>query len=116
MFDFEKLTVYKKAKDLNKEILKFLKENKRLDAYLKDQLKRASISIVINIAEGSGRFTKPDKKNFYIIARASNYECVSLLKIIQDEGFLSQIEYNIWYKTFEEISKMLLGLINYQLK
>lgn len=69
MFDFEKLAVYKKAKELNKEVLKFLKENKQIDSYLRDQLRRASISMVINIAEGSRKFSKADKKNFYITAK-----------------------------------------------
>ena len=68
MFDFEKLEVYKKAKELNKEVLKFLKENKQIDSYLRDQLRRASISAVINIAEGSGKFSKADKRNFYTTA------------------------------------------------
>jgi four helix bundle protein len=67
VFDFEKLDVYNKAKDLNKEILEYLKTNKQTDSYLRDQLKRASISIVINIAEGTGKFSKADKKNFYTI-------------------------------------------------
>jgi len=70
MFDFEKLVVYKEAKRLNREVLAFLRENK-IDSFLKDQLRRASISIVINIAEGSGKFSKADKRNFYTIARGS---------------------------------------------
>jgi four helix bundle protein len=74
MFDFENLDVYKKTKELNKEVLKFAKENKQIDSYLRDQLRRASISTVINIAEGSGKFSKADKKNFYIISRGSTYE------------------------------------------
>lgn len=116
MFDFEKLLVYKKAKSLNQNILKFLKMQKALDYFLKDQLKRASISIVINIAEGSGRFTKPDKRNFYVIARASTYECVSLLDIMKSKEYISVSEFEDWYKQFEEISKMLLSLITYQSK
>jgi len=116
MFDFEKLTVYIKIKELNKEILFFLKLNKNIDPFLKNQLKRASISIVINIAEGSGRFTKPDKKNFYIIARGSTYECVSILDIIKDEKYIFEDEFLKFYKKFEEISKMLLGLIHSQAK
>lgn len=50
MFDFEKLSIYEKAKSINKEILLFLRQNKQIDSFLRDQLKRASISIVINIA------------------------------------------------------------------
>lgn len=64
MFDFENLEVYKKSKNFNRRILEFIKNNPNIDSYLKNQLKRASISIIINIAEGSGRFTKADKKKF----------------------------------------------------
>ncbi|MFD1551369.1 four helix bundle protein, partial [Putridiphycobacter roseus] len=70
MFDFEKLEVYSKAKRFNKSVTIFLASSK-VDKTTKDQLRRASFSILLNIAEGSGRFTKPDKRNFYIIARGS---------------------------------------------
>jgi four helix bundle protein len=114
MFDFENLDVYKKAKKLNKEVLKFQKQNKQIDSYLRDQLRRASISIVINIAEGSGKFSKADKKNFYTTARGSAYECVSLLEIILEERQISKEKFQNFYQKFEVISKMLLGLINSQ--
>jgi len=114
MFDFEKLDVYKKAKDLNKKVLKFLKNNKVIDSYVRDQLRRASISMVINIAEGSGKFSKADKRNFYTTSRGSVYECISLLEIILEEGQISQSEFQEFYNDFEEISKMLLSLINSQ--
>lgn len=114
MFDFENLNVYKKAKELNKEVLKFLKDNKNIDSYLKDQLRRASISMVINIAEGSGKFSKADKRNFYTTARGSTYECVSLFEIIFEEGRIDQNKFKGFYDKFEIISKMLLGLINSQ--
>ncbi|WP_027418609.1 four helix bundle protein [Crocinitomix catalasitica] len=57
MFDFEKLTVYAKAKDFNKKVNNFLKSN-NLDRTSNDQLRRASFIVMLNIAEGSGRFTK----------------------------------------------------------
>jgi len=115
MFDFENLNVYKKTKELNKEILKFLKENKHIDTYLRDQLRRASISMVINIAEGSGKFSKADKRNFYVIARGSTYECVSLLEIICEEKQIAENQFRDFYQKLEIISKMLLGLINSQI-
>jgi four helix bundle protein len=114
MFDFEKLTVYRKAKELNKNVLKFLRENKNIDTCIKDQLRRASISMVINIAEGSGKFSRADKRNFYFIARGSVYECVSLLEIIFEENKIPKDIFDNYYSNFEEISKMLLGLINSQ--
>jgi four helix bundle protein len=96
-FDFEKLDVYRYAKALNKDVLYFVKNNKHIDPYLRDQLRRASISIVINIAEGSGKFSKADKRNFYTIARGSTYECVSVFDIIHDE------EYKNFYQRYETI-------------
>jgi four helix bundle protein len=114
LFDFENLEVYKKAKELNKEILEFLRENKLLDGYLRDQLKRASISIVINIAEGSGKFSKADKRNYYNIARGSVYECVSLLELIVDENHIEKAKFDYFKNQYETISKMLLGLIKSQ--
>ncbi len=116
MFDFEKLSVYTKSKLTNKAIQSFLKQNSKIDSYLRDQLKRASISIVINIAEGSGRYTKADKRNFYIISRGSVYECVSLFDIIKDENQITKELFQNFYLKLEEISKMLLGLINSQSK
>ena len=63
MFDFEKLIVYQKSKDFNSKVHNFLL-NYKLDRNTHDQLKRAAFSIMLNIAEGSGRFTKADKRNF----------------------------------------------------
>jgi len=45
MFDFELLEVYKKAKTLNKEISRFVRANRSIDAYTRDQLRRASINV-----------------------------------------------------------------------
>ena len=53
MFDFEKLDVYVKAKTNNKSVTTFLLA-KKLDRVTNDQLRRASFSIMLNIAEGSG--------------------------------------------------------------
>jgi four helix bundle protein len=78
MFDFEKLDIYKKAKNLNADVRILIKSTK-LDPTTKDQLRRASFSIVLNIAEGSGRFSKADRRNFYVISRSSVFECVAMV-------------------------------------
>lgn len=101
MFDFRNLEVYKKAKALSKEILHLLKQNKYLDPYLRSQLKRDLISIVINIAEGTGKFSKKDKANFYILSRGSVYKCFSLFEIILDEGGITKDKCKCFYEKYK---------------
>ncbi|HYX08577.1 MAG TPA: four helix bundle protein [Bacteroidales bacterium] len=110
MFDFEKLEVYKKAKEFNKKISIFLKE-KNLDRVTNDQLRRASFSIMLNIAEGSGRYSKADKRNFYVISRGSSFECVAILDYLMDSEIIEKQQFDSFYKDLEEISKMLYALI-----
>jgi four helix bundle protein len=54
----------------------------RMAAALRDQLDRASSSIVLNIAEGAGRVSGPDKARFYTIARGSAMECAAILDVL----------------------------------
>ena len=89
MFDFEKLEVYSKAKSINKSVHALI-QNQKYDRTTNDQLRRASFSIMLNITEGSGRFTKKDKRNFYIIARGSVYECVAILDYLKDTNQLGE--------------------------
>lgn len=110
MFDFEKLDVYKKAKFFNAGIRAFIKTTK-LDLTTKDQLRRASFSIVLNLAERSGRFTKPDRRNFFIIARSSVFECVAILDVLKDEVTLEESVYLGFYSQGEELSKILFAMI-----
>jgi four helix bundle protein len=110
MFDFEKLDIYQKAKLFNAEIRAFIKSSK-LDPTTKDQLRRASFSIVLNIAEGSGRFTKPDRRNFYIISRSSVFECIAILDVIKDEDVLEDNRFERFYSQAEEMSKILFTMI-----
>ena len=58
MFSYETLEVYKKAYRANQCIYRLLTENKTIPNYVRNQLGRASLSIMLNIAEGSGKFTE----------------------------------------------------------
>ncbi len=109
MFDFEKLTVYLKAKSYNLEVSKLLKQF-TFDSAIKNQLRRSSLSIALNIAEGSGRKTNPDKRNFFVIARGSVFECVAIFDILKDEGSISKETYKEFYSRSEELSKMLYAM------
>jgi four helix bundle protein len=110
MFDFEKLDVYKRAKLFNSEIRNLIK-NTKLDPTTKDQLRRASFSIVLNIAEGTGRFSNADRRKFYVISRSSIFECVAILDVLKDERIILESEFSTFYVKAEEVSKMLFAMI-----
>ena len=80
-FQFENLFVYQKSVDFAEQVCTATEQFTRGYGFLVDQLHRASLSISASIAEGNGRFTKADRKNFFIIARGSVQECVPLLEI-----------------------------------
>ncbi|MFH0886753.1 MAG: four helix bundle protein [bacterium] len=114
MFDFEKFEVYKKAKQFAKDISAYLDSIPPKNTRIIDQLSRASLSIPLNIAEGAGRYSKADKRNFYTIARGSVFECVALIDILLDKNLLNSHHRDSYYLQLEELSKMLSGLINSQ--
>ncbi len=112
MFDFEKLEVYQEMRVVNLKVLKNLFTQKAvLDPYLLDQFKRASLSALLNLAEGTGRMSGPDKKKFYTTARASVFECVAILQILLDTEVIEKSLYDELYEGFEKVSRMLLGMI-----
>jgi four helix bundle protein len=111
-FLFEKLSVYQKAVDFADQIIDLTQGFPRGFYFLADQLNRASLSISTNIAEGNGRFTKADRKNFFIIARGSVQECVPLLKLGKRRGLIQHLIYEQLKSDLEEIARMLSGLIN----
>jgi four helix bundle protein len=110
MFDFQKLSVYQRAKEFNNLCSKVVERN-ALDKNIKNQLTRAALSIVLNIAEGSGKKTKADRNSFFVISRGSLYECVSILDILNDAKLIQEEEYTRCYETANEISKMLFVMI-----
>ena len=110
MFDFQKLEVYQKSKKLCVEITSTLSE-RSFDKVTNDQLRRASFSIMLNIAEGSSRFSNKDRKNFFVVARGSAFECVAIMEYLVETKEIGQDVFADYEKKLEEISKMLFGLI-----
>jgi four helix bundle protein len=110
MFDFERLETYKKAKLFNSHVQSIAKTNNVREPF-KKQLVRASLSIVLNLAEGSGRFSPADRKNFYVIARSSLFESMALLDVLKDEQIIDESTYSQLHELGTSISKMIYTMI-----
>ena len=111
-FAFEKLLVYQKSVDFADRICSITETFSTGYGFLRDQINRASLSIAANIAEGNGRFTKADRRNFFIIARGSIQECVPLLELALRRNLLTPIDHEALKLQLEEIARMLSGLIS----
>jgi len=110
MFEFQNLEVYKKAKAFHLDCKSLILANK-LDSYVKDQLGRASFSIVLNIAEGSGKFSKPDRRNYFTTARASVFECVAILDMLHDTDVVKKESFKNYLQKADELSRILYAMI-----
>ena len=110
-FDFQKLEVYKKAKLFHAQTRAIIAKN-NVKGNCNDQFSRSSFSIILNIAEGSGRFLKADRKNFFTIARSSVFECVAVADVLMDEHIISNGEYDCVESLADELSRMLYTMIN----
>jgi len=79
----------------------------------KDQVTRSGLSIPSNIAEGFGRDTDKDKRNFLNYARGSCAELRTQIYIGIEIGYISSTAGKSWIKETKEISSMLTGLMKY---
>jgi len=105
---FEDIQAWQKARELSKEIYRVTK-----DFSLKDQIRRASTSIMLNIAEGFARRSTNEFKQFLYIAHGSAAEVQSALYIALDQNYISDQEFHALYKQTDAISKMRAGFIKY---
>lgn len=110
-FDFEHLVVYQKSLALIDEVYRLTHTFPSEERFgLTDQLRRAAISIALNIAEGSGR-TKRDFCHFLRTSRSSCYECAAVLQIAERQAYLSAAVRQRCAQQVVDVSKMLSGLM-----
>ena len=110
MFGHENNDAFKKSKTFNLAIRAYIKETD-IDWATKNQLLRSTISIMLNSAEGSGRFTKPDRRHFAIMARSSLFETMAILELLKESQELPDNQFKEFYDKGEEISKILYSMI-----
>jgi len=111
MHDFRKLTVWQKTRVFVKNLYlltqKFPDEEK---FGLTQQIRKASVSMFSNIAEGSGRNTTPDFVHFLDIANGSAFEVETQLYVAVDLEYISQQEFENLLSQLQEIEKMIYNL------
>ena len=106
---FEEVIAWKKGKELTISIYSLFRDCK--DFSFKNQIERASVSIMNNIAEGFERQTNKELKNFLYIAKGSCGEVRSMLCLAREFKYLDNRNFNQLENLSIEISKILAGFI-----
>ena len=116
-YSFEKLNVWEKARKLSVIIYNVTKDFPKEEMFgLTSQMRRCSISIASNIAEGTGRHSPKDKARFTEIAYGSTLELLNQTIISNDIKFVTDENYMLIRMEIDEISAMLDALHKSQLK
>ena len=115
MMNHQKLRCYQMALQLLKEVASVMTSWPSARAVLKDQLERASTSVILNLAEGAGKLTPKDRRKFFSIARGSIQEVAACLDIAYALGSIESVEYARHQATCLSIVKMVSRLIEVQL-
>jgi len=106
----EKLDVYRLALDFVVQADAVIEALPRGKRHITDQLARASLSIVLNLAEGTGKHTRPEKRRYYLIARGSATESAALLDVCLRLGLLDEAGYQSSKAVIVRIVSMLFRL------
>ena len=113
VFGFRRLIAYQKAKEVVKRTYKLLRKFPAEERYaLSDQLRRSSVSITSNIAEGINRYSVKDKSHFIEIAYGSLMEVSSQFEIAEDLGYITSEDRLSMDQQIEEVARLLSGLQN----
>ena len=111
VFGYRNLIAYQKAKEVVKRTYKLLKKFPAEERYaMCDQLRRASVSITSNIAEGINRFSVKDKAHFIEMAFGSLMEVSSQFEIAEELGYITVEDRMSMDLLIEEVARLLSGL------
>jgi len=115
-FSFEKLNVWIDSKELVKMIYTVTRKFPDEEKFgLTSQLRRASISVSSNLAEGTSRITNKDKAHFTTISYSSLMEVLNQIILAKELGFLQENEYNNLRENIEKVANKLNALRKSQL-
>jgi four helix bundle protein len=110
---FEDLRVWQKGISLVKQVYLVTRQGEiSRDFGLRDQLRRAAVSIPTNIAEGFERYSRKEYVNFLNIAKGSAGEVRSLVRVALEVGYFDRPTYDELYNQALDLSRMLSSQIN----
>ncbi|OGD94347.1 hypothetical protein A3F02_00070 [Candidatus Curtissbacteria bacterium RIFCSPHIGHO2_12_FULL_38_9b] len=110
MINFEKPRIFQEAVDFSLDVYKLTRNFPKEESFgITSQLRRAAVSISLNIAEGSSR-TKKEFSHFLDMARGSCYEIVPLLKISLGLNYIKEIEYQAYYERIDLLVRKINAL------
>ena len=113
VFGYRKLIAYQKGKDIVKKVYKLLKKFPCEERYaMCDQLRRASVSITSNIAEGVNRYSVKEKAHFIEMAFGSLMEVSSQIDIAEELGHIAAEDRMSMDELIREEARLLSGLQN----
>lgn len=108
---FEEIKAWQKARQATVKIYEITNKNPfAKDFGLTNQIRRAAVSVMANIAEGNGRRTNADFASFLVQSHGSAAEVQSHLYVALDLGYLTQQDFQNLYDLLDEISKMTMSL------
>jgi len=111
MGDFRRLKVWQLSTRLVVELYRITARFPRAEMFgLTAQCRRAAVSVVSNIAEGSGRGTPADFRRFILVARGSLHELRAQLHVARELDFLAASEHETLESRIDEVSRMLYAL------
>lgn len=111
---FEDIDAWKKARELTKAIYVITSEHDFSREFgLKDQIRRAGVSVMSNIAEGFERTGDAEFRRFLSIAKGSAGEIKAQLYVALDAGIISQKQFDELYGLASETGKLIGGFIRY---
>jgi four helix bundle protein len=108
-FDHQRFDVYRVGLEFQALVPRLVP--RRAVCGLRDQLDRASSSILLNTAEGAGRFARAEKASFYLIARGSATECAAVLDVLLTRGLIDAGLYRHAHGLLIRIAQMLTRLV-----
>ena len=112
MQNYKELQVWRKSHEISLSIYKITQSFPKEEVFgLVSQLRRASVSIPTNIAEGSGRFTQKDFASFLQISLGSSQEVEYLILLSKELNYITEAEFILLDKSIGEIKAMLISLI-----